>query len=128
MIPMNAEDIAKTLELHKLWMDSAPGGERAHLSGADLDFATWPLWCGSKGVRVDRRIAAQLAAHFCVLECDDPDYQTARDAVLPFARSSHRAEELGLISDIFPAPNNGPRVPGGWVPVDEGDDEGDDEE
>ncbi len=90
----------------------------ANLRHADLDFSAWPLWCGSKGVRVDRRIAAQLAAHFCVLECDDPDYQTARDAVLPFARSSHRAEELGLISDIFPAPNNGPRSPGGW-PVDD---------
>jgi len=45
----------------------------ANLSGADLDFSCWPLWCGSKGVKADRRIAAQLAAHFCALSCDDDD-------------------------------------------------------
>ena len=45
---------------------------------------------------VDRRIAAQIAAHFCALSCDDPDFLAAREAVLPFAQTSHRAEELGL--------------------------------
>ena len=69
---------------------------RADLSGANLDLSCWPLWCGSKNVKVDRRIAAQLAAHFCVLDCDDPDYIKARDAVMEFAKTSHRAEELGL--------------------------------
>ena len=68
----------------------------ANLSGADLNFACWPLWCGSKSVKVDRRIAAQLAAHFCVLDCDDPDYIKARDAAMEFAKTSHRAKELGL--------------------------------
>ena len=68
----------------------------ANLSGADLDFSCWPLWCGSKSVKVDRRIAAQLAAHFCVLDCDDPDYIEARDAVMEFAKTSHRAADLGL--------------------------------
>jgi hypothetical protein len=42
------------------------------------------------------KIAAQLAAHFCVLDCDDPEYQKARKAILKFAKTSHRAEELGL--------------------------------
>jgi uncharacterized protein YjbI with pentapeptide repeats len=69
---------------------------RADLTGADLDFSCWPLWCGSKNVKVDARIAAQLAAHFCVLDCDDKEYQKARKAVLKFAKTSHRAEELGL--------------------------------
>ena len=69
---------------------------RANLSYADLDFSCWPLWCGSKSVKVDRRIAAQLAAHFCVLDCDDPDYIKARDAVMEFAKTSHRAKALGL--------------------------------
>jgi len=68
----------------------------ANLRDANLDFSCWPLWCGSKSVKVDRRIAAQLAAHFCVLDCDDPDYIKARDAVMEFAKTSHRAKELGL--------------------------------
>ena len=68
----------------------------ADLSGADLDYSAWPLWCGSNHVKVDARIAAQLAAHFCALDCDDPKYQAARAAVLEFAKTSHRAEDLGL--------------------------------
>ena len=68
----------------------------ANLSHADIDYSCWPLWCGSKGVKVDRRIAAQLAAHFCAVDCDDPDYQAAKAAILPFAKTSHRAKELGL--------------------------------
>ena len=49
---------------------------------------------------VDRRIAAQIAAHFCVLDCDDADYLAARDAVLAFAKSSHRAQDLGLLGEV----------------------------
>jgi hypothetical protein len=70
----------------------------ADLRDVDIDFACWPLWCGSNHVKVDRRIAAQLAAHFCVLDCDDEDYQAAREALLPFARTSHRASDLGLLA------------------------------
>lgn len=69
----------------------------ANLRGADLDYSCWPLWCGSKGVIVDVRIASQLAAHFCVLDCDDMEYIKARNAILEFAQTSHRAKDLGLI-------------------------------
>jgi hypothetical protein len=48
---------------------------------------------------VDRRIASQIAAHFCALECDDADYLAARAAILEFAKSSHRAEALGLLEE-----------------------------
>ena len=68
----------------------------ADLRGADLDCSCFPLWCGSKGMIVDRRIAAQIAAHFCALECDDADYIAAREAILEFAQTSHRAKVLGL--------------------------------
>ena len=64
---------------------------RANLTGANIDYSVWPLHCGSGGVIIDRRIAAQLALHFCALECDDTDYQSARAAVLGFAKSSHHA-------------------------------------
>ena len=118
---MNATELKDVLEKHGKWLRGEDGGESADLSGADLsgadlsyadlrdanlrdanlrdanlDFSCWPLWCGSKSVKVDRRIAAQLAAHFCVLDCDDPDYIKARDAVMEFAKTSHRAKELGL--------------------------------
>ena len=32
----------------------------ADLCGADLDFSCWPLWCGSKDVKADDRLVAQL--------------------------------------------------------------------
>jgi len=73
--------------------------QRADLQGADLDCSCLPLWCGSKGMIVDRRIAAQIAAHFCALDCDDEDYQAAREAILEFARTSHRAMDLGLLEE-----------------------------
>ena len=66
----------------------------ADLRNADLDFSCLPLWCGSKGVIVDRRIAQQIAAHFCALECDDADYIRAREAILEFAQGSHVASFL----------------------------------
>jgi hypothetical protein len=69
----------------------------ADLRGANIDLSCWPLWCGSKSVKVDVRIARQLAAHFCVLECDDAEYQAARSAILEFAKGSHRAADLGLV-------------------------------
>jgi len=105
---MNADELRFVLEKHKKWLANNDEGERANLNGADLrwadfngadiDFSCWPLWCGSKGVKVDVRIATQLAAHFCVLDCDDPEYLAARDAILGFAKKSHRAADLGLVN------------------------------
>ena len=71
----------------------------ADLRGANLDYTCLPLWCGSKGMIVDKRIAAQIAAHFCALDCDDADYLAARTAILEFAKSSHLAEVLGLLEE-----------------------------
>ena len=100
---MNLQDVLKK---HEMWLRDEEGGEgadlswanlsEANLSEANIDFSCWPLWCGSKNVKVDARIAAQLAAHFCVLDCDDPAYQAARAAILEFAKTSHRAKDLGL--------------------------------
>ncbi len=44
----------------------------ADLRSADLDFSAWPLWCGSKQVKVDIKFVYQ------------------------FALKSHRAEDLGV--------------------------------
>ena len=71
----------------------------ANLRRAEIDYSCWPLWCGSKGVKVDKRLAAQIAAHFCVLDCDDADYQAARMAILEFAKTSNHARDLGLLEE-----------------------------
>ena len=69
----------------------------ADLRGANVDYSCWPLWCGSLDAKVDRRIAAQLAYHFCRLDCDDPDYIEARNAIVNFANEFHRVEECGWL-------------------------------
>ena len=72
----------------------------ANMRGADIDYACWPLWCGSFDVIVDARIAAQLAYHFCRLVCDDPRYIAARNAIVEFANQFHRVDECGRLKKI----------------------------
>ena len=72
----------------------------ADLRGANIDYACWPLWRGSLGVKVDVRIARQLAYHLCALDCDDPEYIKARNALLPFANQFHRVQECGILEPI----------------------------
>lgn len=69
----------------------------ADLRGANIDSSAWPLWRGSSGVIVCDRIARQLAAHFCAIICDSPEYADARAAILGYAQGSHRAGYLGLL-------------------------------
>ena len=124
---MKQEELQKILEAHKKWINSEDDGVRANLSeadlrgadlsdadlsdanlseanlsgadlsGADLDFSCWPLWCGSLAVKVCKRIAVQLAYHFCRLDCDDPEYIAARNAILDFANQFHRVGECGKL-------------------------------
>ena len=89
-----------------LWEANLRGADlwEADLRGADLreaniDYACWPLWCGSLDVKVDARIAAQLAYHFCCLGCEEPNYIAARNAILDFANTFHRAEECGKLEE-----------------------------
>lgn len=124
---MEQEKLERILDLHKKWIMGSSNGKQADLTGANLtganlagailkgvdlkwavlkgadlrganlDFACWPLWCGSLGVKVCARIAAQIAYHFCRLNCSDPAYLEARDAIIPFANKFHRVEECGRI-------------------------------
>ena len=70
---------------------------RADLREADIDYSCWPIWCGSLDVRVDKRIAVQLAYHFCRLDCDDPEYLAMREALKDFANQFYRVDECGKI-------------------------------
>ena len=39
--------------------------QNADLRYANLDFSCWPLWCGSKGVKLDAGQIDQLCLHLC---------------------------------------------------------------
>ena len=110
------EELKEICAKHIKWLRDEEGGERAifqdanlrdadlqdaYLQGADLqradlDFSCLPLWCGGSRFKADARLAAQIAAHFCTLDCNDPAYIAARAAILAFALTSHRAIDLGL--------------------------------
>lgn len=119
---MTQQELNVILDKHKRWLSCNKGGEKANLRraylseanlsganlseanlrganlhGADLDYSCWPLWCGSLDVKVDARIARQLAYHFCRLDCDDPEYLEARKAIASFANGFHRVDECGRI-------------------------------
>ena len=74
----------------------------ANLQGADLDYSVLPLWCGGLRMKADRRLMAQIAYHFCAQECNDPGYLAARNAVLVFANTFHRAKACGVLERIEP--------------------------
>ena len=76
----------------------------AALSGAtlhrtDLDYSAWPLWCGSLDVKVDVRIAMQIAYHFCRLDCSDSEYIRVRNFIIDFANGFHRVNECGMLEN-----------------------------
>ena len=114
-------DLNTIIQLHEKWLRGEPGGKKANLRYADLsyadlrganlryadlsyanvDFSSWPLWCGSlKGVKVDARIARQLAYHLCSVVCDDPEFTSARKQILPFANKFHRVGECGKLEKV----------------------------
>ena len=69
----------------------------ANLEMADLDYAAWPLWCGSLGAKADRRLAAQLAYHFCRIDYGDDELcKGLQAALVPLANEFHRVGENGI--------------------------------
>ena len=101
---MLQSDINEILENHRKWLMCECGGKRADLCcadlrdadlyGANLDFSCLPLWCGSLGMIVDRRIAAQIAYHFCSLVCDDEEVVRLQKLLYSFANTFHRVGEV----------------------------------
>lgn len=71
----------------------------ADLHGADIDYACWPLWCGSFDVRVDRRIFCQLAYHLCRVIVDDDSCKEAQLMLGRLANEFHRAAECGRVPE-----------------------------
>ena len=110
---MNKKELDKIVADHKKWV-MGNGGERAdlqgaylrgadlrgadlrgaNLQGADLDFSCWPLWCGSKKVKVSIEFVYQLCAHIVVLECGSKVFPVIKKLLMPFAKKFKRWDEL----------------------------------
>ena len=67
---------------------------RSELIDINIDFSSWPMWCGTKNSIVGEKLAQQIAAHFCALICDDPETKRMQALLLDYARNSHRANYL----------------------------------
>ena len=111
---MNTDELKTMLEKHKLWLDDEEGGKRAdledanlegadlrdadlrgaNLRGANLDYSCFPLWCGSKGMKIDRRLFLQLLAHVCAVDVDDEECKQVQAQLTPLAIQSHVAKWL----------------------------------
>ncbi len=66
----------------------------ANLRYANLDYSCFPLWCGSKGIKLDRRLFLQLLAHICAVEVDDEECKKTQEYLMPLAKQSHVAKWL----------------------------------
>jgi len=104
------------LESHWKWLGKKSEGERADLrsanlsfadlrsanlrfadlSSANLDFSAYPLWCGTKNVKLDLKIIYQLCAHICVVDNDSKEFAEIKEKLMVHALKSHRAQDLGL--------------------------------
>ncbi len=71
----------------------------AKFMGANIDYSCWPLWCGSLGVRVDRRIFCQLAYHLCRVIVDDDSCKEAQLMLGRLANEFHRVAERGRVPE-----------------------------
>ncbi len=106
MEKLTKAEVKVKLDLHLKWLRNEPGGVRANLdganltganlNGANLDFSSWPLWCGTKGAKVDLKFVFQLLAHVAVLDCKEEKFESIKKVILPYAKESHRAQDLGL--------------------------------
>ena len=70
----------------------------ANLQGADLDFSVLFFGCKSFDFKADKRLAAQLAYHFCRIEFEDEEAKKAQKYLKKLADQFHRVEECGEIT------------------------------
>ena len=76
----------------------------ADLTGANLDFSAWPLWCGTLGVTVEVDFARQLAFHVLGLDVPDEDmtdeerseWANVRRVLTPFANQWSGVSRHGI--------------------------------
>ena len=107
---MEQKKLDEILKKHQKWLDNDPDGERANLRwadlrGADLQEANLqradlqgvnlqganlfntclPLWCGGLNIKLDRLQMAQLAYHFCSMDCEDDEIKDLQKSLYQLA-------------------------------------------
>ena len=58
----------------------------AILRRANLDFSSWPLWCGGTHATIDRRLSLQLIYHAFNQQHQDADVRAALEHLRPLAQ------------------------------------------
>ena len=95
------EELEQFLRKHKLWLDDKPEGERANLSGANLDYSCLPLWCGSLEAHFDDKQLTQIAYHLVKAGLNSKNASEKTKAelekLIDLANNFHRVEECGKI-------------------------------
>ena len=107
---MEQKKLDEILEKHQKWLDCDPDGEKADLRGANLRWADLrganlqeanlrgadlrgaslfntclPLWCGGLHIKLDRLQMAQLAYHFCSMDCEDDEIKSLQKSLYKLA-------------------------------------------
>lgn len=57
----------------------------ANLRGANLFNTCLPLWCGGLNIKLDRLQMAQLAYHFCSMDCEDDEIKSLQKSLYKLA-------------------------------------------
>ena len=77
----------------------------ADMRDANIDYATWPLWCGSLEAYVDDRIAIQLLYHtlsvvqYSPYVSEDVKAKLLTPGIVSLANRFHRVQECGKIEE-----------------------------
>ena len=92
---MEQKKLDEILKKHQKWLDNDPDGGRANLRWADLQEANLqradlfntclPLWCGGLNIKLDRLQMAQLAYHFCSMDCEDDEIKDLQKSLYQLA-------------------------------------------
>jgi len=93
------DELNEALRKHKMWLNHEDGGECANLRDANWDYSCFPIWCGGSHFKTDMRLIYQFLAHISTLECEDSEFAELQALILPYAKKSHRARDLGLLED-----------------------------
>jgi len=65
----------------------------ADLTGADLDFSSWPLWCGSLKAKLDQKQKRQLLYHALAVMTPKERKKYATKAGMAFVNKFHRRKD-----------------------------------
>lgn len=117
-------DIQKVLELHKKWLNSEKGGERANLSdanlsganlsdanlsyanlsGADIDYSSYPISCGGLHWHIDDKQGIQFLYHaisnILYSQNTSDELKKSVSVLVDVCNKFHRVDECGLLEGV----------------------------